>query len=92
MDITEAGSSRSRRSSRAVERVAEPVASSGSVATANPLAVLDEGRGSEVTDTFKRRVRRRTIIGDVGFATYTSGIRAGWYVELGSVKFRQVSV
>ena len=38
----------------------------------------------------KRLTRRRSFIGDIGFNAFTSGIKAGWYRELTSRKFRQV--
>ena len=85
-DITDRFSS--RRSSRADEKAISPV-----VGSLNPLADGQGGsKGSSETSVFRRRTRRRTIVGDVGFTTFTSGIRAGWYVELGSIKFRQVCV
>ena len=104
MDITDARGAAHRRASRAEiggDRLPPPQllpAAAAAVATANPLAASaaqqrpagDAGSAAASDATFRRRLRRRTLVGDVGFTTFTSGIRAGWYVELGSVKFRQV--
>ena len=60
---------------------------------ANPLAAAgatSSGVSAVEAPAFRRRLRRRTVAPDVGFATFTSGIRAGWEVEYASVKFRQV--
>ena len=62
---------------------------------ANPLAgvvapLSYSGPAVVEAPAFRRRLRRRTVAPDVGFATFTSGIRAGWEVEFASIKFRQV--
>ena len=83
MDITEAP-----RAARRSSRGSELEKGFPSTPSASPQPQTDYSGGN----TFRRRVRRQTLLGDVGFTTFTSGIRAGWYVELGATKFRQVGL
>lgn len=91
MDITESASSTGTSAGRTSSRRMRGV---------DPTASLGASEGGKDTTSgqqqkqivFRRRARRQTLSGvEAGYSTFTAGISLGWYAELGSLKFRQVS-